>query len=85
MRNSVSKKWQQVLRDLHARFPGKVSHEIYTEDGVFKWGNSTKDDVVIEIIDDEGIEIEGVRSGEVLKSTIRGAVKETLSKATGKV
>jgi len=83
MRNSVSKKWQQVLRDFHARFPGKVSHEIYTEDGVFKLGNSAKDDAII--VDDEGIEIEGVRSVEGLKSTIRGAVKETLNKATGKV
>lgn len=64
MSNSIPKKWERALKDLHSRFPGKMAHEIVTEDGVYRLDKP--EDGLIEIVDDADV-IEIVDDSELIE------------------
>ncbi|WP_242772475.1 hypothetical protein [Brevibacillus parabrevis] len=66
MSDRIPKKWARVLRDLHARFPGKMAHEIVTEDGVFRFNDRT-DDKWIEIVEEDDGLIEIVEDSDFIE------------------
>ncbi|NQF16099.1 hypothetical protein HPY31_19565 [Brevibacillus sp. HB1.3] len=52
------------MKDLHSRFPGKMAHEIVTEDGVYRLDKP--EDEMIEIFDDVDV-IEIVDDSELIE------------------
>ncbi|MBN3524084.1 hypothetical protein [Paenibacillus apiarius] len=88
MSNRIPQPDHDMMKALLQRYKGTGKQiELITEKGAYAM-QASKDssNFVIEIVEDsEVIEVDGVGSTEELRAVVQGAVRETISNATGRM